>query len=377
MFSQKFYECRDCPFFCKYMSDWKRHISSQKHIKKTSVLLHNPESEKNQCFSLDIFKNDCINNLKSDIVKDTPPVSSCKKLLVKSKSKIYGKEMPPTRKSDDKCYKCVECNKNFKSYNSLWYHRNKYKCEKTIDIDVLSDISVEEDTAITQLQPSPSNNELIKDLLIQNAELRNFCIEQTQELKHFIMEFSKTNIVTNNNIINTINGNIQNNHFNINLFLNEKCKDAINFTDFIENVQITNNDIENNANLGFVNGMSKILLDNLKQMSIYERPIHCTDIKRETIYIKDEDKWEKENEDMKKLKTAFQEISRKNIMQITQWTNENPDYIDLDSDIGLKYIAMMKESMAGGNREIYHDKIIKNITKEIAIDKIKHKIMDS
>jgi hypothetical protein len=111
-----------------------------------------------------------------------------------------------------------------------------------------------------------------------------------------MIELSTTNLanITNNNIHNTVNGNLTANKFNINLFLNEKCKDALNLSDFIDNVNVTNKDLENNAEKGFVNGISKILIDNLKNLSIYERPIHCTDTKRETLYIKEEDQWKKE-----------------------------------------------------------------------------------
>lgn len=368
MFSNKKYECCYCNFFCKYKSDWSRHVSSQKHSKNMSDSQHNLKKNGKE-EKINVFQKKTSNYAVARKIKEGICDTTCsdKKTLVKINV------MEPNNEKNSK-YICFYCNKKFNSYNSLWYHKNKYKCIKK------ENQNNEEQEMVIQEQPA-TNNELIKNLLIQNSELRNFCIEQTQEMKNLMMELSKTNVITNNNIINTFNGNIQNNiqnnHFNIHLFLNEKCKDAINFADFIENVQISNIDIENNASLGFVNGMSKILLDNLKQMSIYERPIHCTDIKRETIYIKDEDKWEKENDDMKKLKNAFQEITRKNMLQINEWKLENPEYEDLDSENGLKYISMMKESIAGFNRDIYHEKIIKNIVKEITIDKIKHKITDS
>jgi hypothetical protein len=222
---------------------------------------------------------------------------------------------------------------------------------------------------------------IINKLVSENQELRNFVVEQskehnkeTLELVNKVLKLNKSsqNIINNqqinNNNTNTINGNITSNKFNINVFLNDKCKDALNLREFIDTVEITNKDLENNAIHGFVGGISKIIIENLKNLSIYERPIHCTDVKRETIYIKDEDQWAKE-EDTKKLCQAIQEISRKSLVQFCKWKEDNPDYTDLDSDLGNKYIAISRNSIAGNNREEYYGKVIKAITKETTIDK--------
>jgi len=284
-------------------------------------------------------------------------------------------------------YQCDKCNKIYKNYKSCWAHSKK--CDSTLFIEKtpknVSDVS-------TQHQPDPlpevlekendikdieSNKDLyiliINKLFSENQELRNFVVEQskehskdTKELVSKVLEISSTK---NTIVTNTLNGNINNtNKFNINLFLNDKCKDALNLSEFIDNMEIKNEDLENNASLGFVGGISKILLDNLKNLSIYERPIHCTDVKRETIYIKDEDKWEKE-EDMKKMKMVIQEISRKSLMQLCKWREENPEYNDLDSELGMKCIMMNQASIAGANRDQYYGKVIKTLIKETFIDK--------
>jgi hypothetical protein len=150
--------------------------------------------------------------------------------------------------------------------------------------------------------------------------------------------------------------------------LNEQCKDAMNLMDFVKNIQITNADIENNGQLGFVGGISKIFLDNLKQLSVYERPIHCTDAKRETMYIRSDDKWQKE-EDNSKLQKAITEISRKSVEKINKWKTETPEYENMDSPEFMRGIVMSKNSMAGYNRETYADKIIKMLAKETIIEK--------
>jgi hypothetical protein len=168
----------------------------------------------------------------------------------------------------------------------------------------------------------------------------------------------------------TINGNVNtnNNKFNINLFLNEQCKDALNFTDFVNKIEISYSDLENNAQLGFVAGISKIFLDNLKQLDVNERPIHCTDVKRETMYIKDEDKWNKESDDAK-LQKAIQTVSYKSMGKLMEWKQENPDYQNADSEFSKKCMDMQRQSLAGSDREVYYPKVIHVLAKETMVDK--------
>ena len=152
------------------------------------------------------------------------------------------------------------------------------------------------------------------------------------------------------------------------MFLNEQCKDAINFSDFINRIEVSHDDLENNAQLGFVNGMTKISMDNLSQLTLYERPIHCTDVKRETLYIKDKDTWEKEQSD-KKLEGAIQEVSRKSIGSLLQWKQNNPDYENIDSDFSNKCIVMQQQSLGNSNREILYSKIVHNLARENFVKK--------
>jgi hypothetical protein len=190
----------------------------------------------------------------------------------------------------------------------------------------------------------------------QNAELQ----KQNAELVNKALELCKP--VT----INQTNNN--NNKFNINVFLNEQCKDAINFTDFIKNIEVSREDLENNAQLGFVSGISKIFLDNLKQLGINERPIHCTDTKRETMYIKDENTWTKQPDDSK-LQKAIQTVSYRSIGKLQEWKHENPEYQDVNSEFSEKCLDMQRNTMAGSNREVYYPKVIHVLAKETMVDK--------
>jgi glycosyltransferase involved in cell wall biosynthesis len=258
--------------------------------------------------------------------------------------------------------KTVEVVKKFSKVNLISYHENK--CKITVDAVKVTDEQ-------TTTPPDVNIYAIVNKLISENQELRKFILEQssehkkeTHELITKTLECCKPTNVTNNN---TINGNV-NNKFNLNVFLNEQCKDAINFADFVKNIEITYEDLENNAQLGFVNGISKIFLDNLKQLGINERPIHCTDVKRETMYIKDEDKWTKETDDAK-LQKAIQTVSYRSMGKLAEWKNENPDYKDCNSEFSQKCLDIQKQTLAGSDRGVYYPKVIHALAREVVVDK--------
>jgi hypothetical protein len=239
-------------------------------------------------------------------------------------------------------YVCSQCNKEYTARNSLWYHQKK--CTQKNEVI--------ETTAPT---PAHTNDLLIRDLIAQNKEMMALLITQSKELQKCPTTINQT---TNNN----------NQRFNINLFLNETCKDAINFSDFVKNIQISYEDLENNAQLGFVNGISKIFLDNLKQLDVNERPIHCTDVKRETMYIKDENEWTKQPDD-DKLQKAIQTVSYRSMGKLAEWKNENPEYKDCNSEFSQKCLDIQKQTLAGSDRGVYYPKVIHALARETVVDK--------
>jgi hypothetical protein len=233
--------------------------------------------------------------------------------------------------------------------------------------------SNERETVSKKVEPPPSQPDyatIITQLLSQNNELKNFIIEQVNEHKKETAEIMNKvieNIKPSNNITaNTINNNNNNQKFNINVFLNETCKDAMNLSDFINKIEVSREDLENNAQLGFVGGISKIFLDNLRQLSVNERPIHCTDLKRETMYIKDDDKWTKETGPTK-LNKVIQTITQKSTRTLLDWKKVNPDYNDNDSEFSTRCIVIQRNSMAGNDRETYYPKVIRAIAKEVIV----------
>ena len=268
-------------------------------------------------------------------------------------------------------FECKLC--NFNTYNKSHLDRHKttkkHKIKETGDVQICNEIIQTESD--DDDKPDSELMIIVKQLLSQNNELRNFIIEQANEHKKDtvdiitkVIEQTKTSNITNN----TTMTNSNNKAFNINVFLNETCKDAINFSDFVKNIEVTREDLENNAQLGFVNGISKILIDNLRELSITERPIHCTDLKRETMYVKDDNKWTRDDKKTK-MSGAIQTISQKSARTLLDWKKVNPDYKDHDSEFSNRCIVIQRNSMAGYDRDKYYPKVIKSIAKEIMVDK--------
>jgi hypothetical protein len=239
-----------------------------------------------------------------------------------------------------KLYNC-DCGKIYKYDSGYYRHKKQCKSEKLI--------IYENDNKIT------TDKELIMMLVKQNSEL---------------MEILKNG--TNNGSNNT-NTNCMNNNktFNLQFFLNETCKDAMNINDFVESIKIQLGDLEKMGEVGYIEGLSNIITSNLKIMDVTERPVHCTDKKRETIYIKDDNKWEKEDDNKTKLRKAINKIACKNYKLLPAYREKYPGCQYAESKHGDKYNKMMIEVMGGegNNEKEKEDKIIHNITKNIVLEK--------
>jgi hypothetical protein len=220
------------------------------------------------------------------------------------------------------------------------------------------------------------------EVIKQSKEVQNVLIEQNKELQSKLLEkenqLLEQNEKYNEQILelakkpNIINSN-SNNTFNLNVFLNEKCKDAMNIVDFINSLQLTTHDFETTGKLGFVNGISKIFISQLKKVDVVCRPLHCTDLKRETLYIKDNDKWEKDTDEKKKLKWAVNRIAQLNLNQIQQWQEKYPDCIENNTPANEKFTELALVALGGrGEEEIekFNEKIMKNVIREIVVDKM-------
>uniref|UniRef100_A0A6C0IHR9 C2H2-type domain-containing protein n=1 Tax=viral metagenome TaxID=1070528 RepID=A0A6C0IHR9_9ZZZZ len=300
------YSCETCQFSCERKPDWTRHLGTAKHTKLINA-----------------------NNL---LIEITPN------------------------------HICSMCSKEYKSYVGLWKHKKTCILEEEENITIsnqILDSSSSEFKTLTNLvfEMVKSNNELQK----QNCEIQ----KQNCDLQKQVLDVCKNS----NNTINSHN-NSHNKTFNLQFFLNEQCKDAMNISDFANSFELQLSDFESVGELGYVEGITKIMLDRLNSMDIYKRPIHCSDAKREIIYVKDDDKWEKEEKNNPKLRYAIKTVSFNNMKLMGLWSSTYPESMDGESRLNDKYMKLIKQS-TGGNGEIAdsEDKIIRRIAKEILIDK--------
>ena len=247
-------------------------------------------------------------------------------------------------------YVC-ECEKQFKHHSS--FYRHKKSCIKHLNKDVEIESTKDNNNEI-----SP---ELIMSVLQQNKELQTMLMEQNKT----IIELSKNNSITNNSITNN---NSHNKTFNLQFFLNETCKNAMNITDFVDSIKLQLSDLESVGKIGYVEGLSKIIIKNLNALDVTERPVHCSDSKRDTMYVKDEDKWEKENEDNHKVLKAIEDIANKNSKMVKEWKQKNPECSSSKSFKADVYSHIMIEAVCSNN-DTNNNKILKKIAKEVTIDK--------
>ena len=177
-----------------------------------------------------------------------------------------------------------------------------------------------------------------------------------------------TNNTTNNSNNTITNSNNNNNTFNMNMFLNDKCKDAMNMKDFVNSIQLNLTDLENVGNLGYVTGMSNILIDNLQKMDVYKRPVHCSDVKRDTLYVKDDDEWALDGPDHPKMVNAVLAVEHKNVALVSEWAKANPRCMNSSSKENERYMKLSKAA-TDGEKEGNIAKVIKRVAKNVAIDK--------
>jgi uncharacterized C2H2 Zn-finger protein len=259
-----------------------------------------------------------------------------------------------------------ECGKQYNARNSLWYH--KQRCIPIVAIE-------------PELPPVATETASIIELLKQNNEFKSLMVDQythlqesnqkNQELQQQLVDAVKNNTgsITNHN--NTTNHN-NNQRFNINVFLNDTCKDAMSITDFLQNIDVQNDELEYIGHHGYVNGMTKMIMDRLKNMDVTKRPIHCTDIKRETMYIKEDGGWCKDTEELSKLRKILSRISMNNYRSVPNWRNSHPE-CEVVASRTYDFCYKMMQAILGNveDEQIRLDnKIIKTMAKTLFVNKI-------
>ena len=311
--SPKKYECVLCDYNTVYKKDYHKHLSTSKHKNRTNLT-----------------------NLTEEILK----------------------------KEDNIIYTCDICNKIYKTRPGLLYHKNKNEC--SINIDNKSNNSISNVTNTNDiLLLGEAIKETIKETIVSVVKNnQEFQLQMFELIKDGMSQLSLTNI--NNSNVNS------NNSFNLQFFLNEQCKDAMNMSEFIDSVKVTMNDLENINNVGYVKGMSTVIVRELRELDVYKRPIHCSDSKREVIHIKENNEWIKDDPSNSILKKSINKIANKHYGVLNEWKDERPGYEKSDSQYNNMFLNLMRVLCGGTEENVNrsnHEKIVKNIIKEVTIDK--------
>ena len=312
----------------------------------------------------------------------TPSNFTCEKCAFKCSNKkdynrhiLTAKHKILTNTSDNSLEKpqsinpyICNCGISYKHRQSLYNHKKKcnYVNEPLPD-EEKKDLNVNLEMVMELIKNANNNNntDTIMELIKQNQEFKELIIDQNKT----IMDLStRTNNITNNNN-NTINNNNQ--KFNLNFFLNNTCKDAMNMSEFIENMDVNFKDIEYIGRNGYVNGMTNMILSRIKDLDVTKRPLHCTDLKRETMYIKDNDEWNKDTPDNTQLRNMVKIVAKHNQYQFPLWREKHPASDDMNSET-FEFSLKMIQNILGdvGEEHIKLDnKVIRNLSKHILVDK--------
>ena len=259
----------------------------------------------------------------------------------------------------DNKFICNNCNKEYNCRSGLWRHNQKCKINKNNNDNniILSENS--DNNILNPIQKSDNEIKTLTELVIE-------VVKNNNEFQKQIFDLIKN---TNNINMNNCNNNNNNQTFNLHLFLNETCKDAMNMSEFINSFNLQMSDLERLADDGYVKTMSNLIVNKVRELDVEKRPLHCTDAKREMFYIKEDNTWIKDDEKKSHLRKAVNKIGIKNISVLQDWQQEHPNCIKANSPYNNTYLKMMKEVMGGSDIIGNENKVIKNIIKEVVIDK--------
>ena len=315
----KIFECEKCNYTCRKKSDFDKHLSTRKHEK--------------------------LMNVNNQLIEISP------------------------------YYICSQCKKEYKSNVGLWKHKKKCSFDSNNDHHIVNSNLTQNSSEVIHLtnlvmKLMNTNEELVKnntnlqqqtlDIQKQNQEMQ----KQNQEFQSKILDVCKSSTTT------ISNNNSHNKTFNMQVFLNEKCKDAMNIMDFVNSMTLQLSDLEDVGEVGYVEGISKIITRKLNEIDVYKRPIHCSDYKREVMYVRDDDIWEKENSNYDKLRKAIKYITKKNSDLLTPWREKHPQCMNTSHRLNDIYIRLIGQAMGGKGEFIENEnKIIKKISKAVVIDK--------
>jgi hypothetical protein len=356
--NSEIYECNDCDYITCRKSSFETHLLTRKHLVRNKKL-----AEKNAEF----YCKDCDystmrkTNFKLHLSTD------------KHLSNVKLEKLVANNATKEQRFICPNCMTNYTSRSGLWRHQKK--CQKIEECkEIIDEIKNDEIEKMIKINDASSMKssitpELIMLLIQQNKEMQQMMLEQQNNYMNIIEKVIENGGNHINNSNNTINND--NKSFNLNFFLNETCKNAMNLSDFVNGVDISLDDFEETGRIGYVEGLSRVFCKELKKLHFTERPIHCSDLKRETIYIRENNRWEKD-ENKEKLLRAVKQIGKKNIKVLTLWQEKYPGYKDVESKENDRYLHILTNILCGETEEEIqsnYGKIMKNISKVTVVDK--------
>ena len=341
------YNCESCDYHTSKSNDWARHILTARHKMETG---RKHEIRENS--------PDCAEKYICDICefRTNKPNDWYRHL-----SSVKHNKNSSATDTTSPAHNCPNCNKSYNNRAGLWKHKQKCVPKEPKESNQVKEESLPSTPIFTA--------ELVMTLINKNTEIQNFLFEQNKKLMEQNAELSKT--IHNTTTTNSNNNTNSNNSFNLSFFLNEQCKNAVNMNDFISSLEVTVEDLERTGKLGYVEGITAILLNGLKQLDMYTRPIHCSDLKREVLYLKNQDKWEKDDDKKTNFKKAIKSAAVKNLKQLPKWREENPECEDMDSEESEVFLVMSQKAMGGMDskeEEKFQNSIAKNILRKVVIE---------
>ena len=260
--------------------------------------------------------------------------------------------------SSASAYECKYCRRPYINRTGLWRHNKKYGVScitKSMDV--------------SKIESTAELKNVIHTMMNMNNEFKSQIMEMYKTSMTAMTTASSTNITNNNTNTNTNNmTNCYNQTYNMQFFLNEKCKDAMNMKDFVNSIQLNTDDLENMGKLGYVEGMSNIFITNLNKTELHKRPVHCSDVKRETLYVKDADKWECDGPDHQKMTNAVLAVEHKNVKLMGEWAAQHPKCMTSYTNDNDQYFKLSK-IVTDGAQDGNISKVIRKVAKSVTIDK--------
>jgi hypothetical protein len=355
------YYCNVCDIHLTDKYSYAKHIQRLSHIKNNNVC------ETNKYCAICDYTAKRLSNFKTHLKS---------KKHIKAESEC---------KNNTTRYVCNICNFYTNLKSDYLSHMNTQKHVDMVNEGSCNQITINQNQNQNSIVPQTVNTSLFMELIKENRDFQQsmfeFCMKQNVEMQTHMMAFCKNAVQNQNNTMITTNSNSNNNNtqnFNINIFLNETCKDAVNINDFIESLKIDTDVIEYIGREGYVEGMTKIFFDGLGQMQVQHRPIHCTDAKRETFYIRDDNTWTKDK-DNTRIVGAINRIIRKNQSNLHLWREKNPRYDTMNTAEYEFHLEIMAQCIGGGmdKEAINNRRIIKNLAKFTSIEKTLPQITES